>query len=210
MRDLKEIKAIASFRLSKTTGFLLNASLTVSLTFHTPRGIEDSDLIVLSIKTLACLFIFTKYSKSFSVHIKNLEQLTVEQIQEIESFVKVRNGIFDFNTYTVVMTVDTKNYDLGAMAHEFKHAYQFEVGELDLTSINNNEGGILASRYTESEANYRSQFFGTTTTTPPINYDGRKSTKGYTEAIMSSTYKRLKALHKHAYRINKQTKIWKP
>ena len=45
-------------------------------------------------------FIFTKYAKSFSVHIKNLEQLTVEQIQEIENFVKVRNGIFDFNNYS--------------------------------------------------------------------------------------------------------------
>ena len=44
-------------------------------------------------------FIFTKYAKSFSVYITNLEQLTVEQIQEIENFVKLRNGIFDFNTY---------------------------------------------------------------------------------------------------------------
>ena len=44
--------------------------------------------------------IFTQYAKSFSVHIDNLEQLTVEQIQEIENFVKVRNGIFDFNAYT--------------------------------------------------------------------------------------------------------------
>ena len=44
-------------------------------------------------------FIFTKYAKSFSVHIKNLEELTVEQIQEIENFVKVRNGVFDFNAY---------------------------------------------------------------------------------------------------------------
>ena len=45
-------------------------------------------------------FIFTKYAKSFSVYIKNLEQLTVEQIQKIEHFVKIRKGIFDFNTYT--------------------------------------------------------------------------------------------------------------
>jgi len=45
-------------------------------------------------------FVFTKYAKSFSVHIKNLEQLTVEQIQEIENFVKLRNGIFNFNVYT--------------------------------------------------------------------------------------------------------------
>ncbi len=45
-------------------------------------------------------FTFTKYTKSFSVHIKNLEKLTVEQIQEIENFVKRRKGIFSFNTYS--------------------------------------------------------------------------------------------------------------
>jgi len=44
--------------------------------------------------------VFTQYAKSFNVHITNLEQLSVEQIQEIENFVKIRNGIFDFNAYT--------------------------------------------------------------------------------------------------------------
>ena len=42
--------------------------------------------------------IFTKYTNSFSVHIKNLEQLSVEQIQQIEHFVDARKGLFDFNT----------------------------------------------------------------------------------------------------------------
>ncbi len=45
-------------------------------------------------------FIFTKQRNSFSVHVKNLEKLSVEQIQEIQEFVKVRNGIFDFNNYS--------------------------------------------------------------------------------------------------------------
>lgn len=45
-------------------------------------------------------FIFTKYANSFSVHIQNLEELSVEQIKTIESFVKQRNGIFDFDKYT--------------------------------------------------------------------------------------------------------------
>ena len=44
--------------------------------------------------------VFTQYAKSFNVHITNLEQLRVEQIQEIENFVKIRNGIFDFNAYS--------------------------------------------------------------------------------------------------------------
>jgi len=45
-------------------------------------------------------FVFTKYQNSFSVHVKNLEQLSVEQIQSIEAFVELRRGFFDFNTYT--------------------------------------------------------------------------------------------------------------
>ena len=45
-------------------------------------------------------FIFTQYFNYFEVYIENLEKLSVEQIQEIELFVKKRNGIFDFNRYT--------------------------------------------------------------------------------------------------------------
>ncbi|MCK4875862.1 MAG: DUF3820 family protein [Sulfurimonas sp.] len=44
--------------------------------------------------------IFTKHAHSFSVHVENLEKLSVEQIQSIEAFVKARNGVFDFETYT--------------------------------------------------------------------------------------------------------------
>ena len=44
--------------------------------------------------------IFTRYPHSFNVHVKNLEELTVEQIQSLEAFVNARNGVFDFNTYT--------------------------------------------------------------------------------------------------------------
>ena len=43
--------------------------------------------------------IFTKHANSFSVHVENLEKLSVEQIQSIEAFVKARNGVFDFETY---------------------------------------------------------------------------------------------------------------
>ncbi|ABB44317.1 hypothetical protein Suden_1039 [Sulfurimonas denitrificans DSM 1251] len=45
-------------------------------------------------------FVFTKHQNSFSVHVKNLELLLVEQIKEIETFVELRRGFFDFNTYT--------------------------------------------------------------------------------------------------------------
>lgn len=45
-------------------------------------------------------FVFTKLQNSFNVHVKNLEELTVEQIKSIEAFVSLRRGFFDFNTYT--------------------------------------------------------------------------------------------------------------
>lgn len=48
-------------------------------------------------------FVFTSHHNSFSVHVKNLEELSVPQIQEIELFVSSRNGIFDFNTFTFVI-----------------------------------------------------------------------------------------------------------
>ena len=44
--------------------------------------------------------VFTQRRNSYSVNIPNLENLNVEQIQELEAFVKSRNGIFDFNTYS--------------------------------------------------------------------------------------------------------------
>ncbi len=48
-------------------------------------------------------FIFTKYAKSFSVRIPNLERLSVEQIKQIQDFVSQRKGIFDFETYSFVI-----------------------------------------------------------------------------------------------------------
>ena len=45
-------------------------------------------------------FIFTQYKNSFSVHIQNLEELSVEQIRNIQSFVENRKGIFNFDTYS--------------------------------------------------------------------------------------------------------------
>ncbi|MEA3228941.1 MAG: hypothetical protein U9P38_07710, partial [Campylobacterota bacterium] len=45
-------------------------------------------------------FIFTKYYNHFNVYVKNLENLSVEQIQEIEDFVEKRYGFFNFETYS--------------------------------------------------------------------------------------------------------------
>ncbi len=55
--------------------------------------------------------IFTKHTNSFSVEIKNLEQLSVEQIQQLEHFVDSRNGLFDFNTYSFVIKKKIEFYE---------------------------------------------------------------------------------------------------
>ena len=83
--------------------------------------------------------VFTKYAKSFSVHITNLEQLTVEQIQEIENFVKLRNGIFDFNAYTFsiqkkiefqefVELIEQSNIQAKLSEHIIQAKFQSRVG----------------------------------------------------------------------------------
>jgi DNA polymerase III subunit epsilon len=45
-------------------------------------------------------FTFTAYTNSFKVIVENLEELSVEQIQEIEAFVLKRKGVFDFHNYS--------------------------------------------------------------------------------------------------------------
>ena len=47
--------------------------------------------------------IFTQYRNSYSVKIPNLEKLSVEQIQQLQEFVTIRKGIFDFNSYSFVI-----------------------------------------------------------------------------------------------------------
>jgi hypothetical protein len=44
--------------------------------------------------------LFFSQANSFKVTVKNLEELSIEQIQQLEKFVQERKGIFDFTTYT--------------------------------------------------------------------------------------------------------------
>lgn len=45
------------------------------------------------------ILVFTKKKNSFTIYVKNMEQLNVVQIQKLEAFVKIRNGLFDFEKY---------------------------------------------------------------------------------------------------------------
>jgi len=44
--------------------------------------------------------VFKSYKKFYTVNIPNLEELSVEQIKELQNFVSFRNGIFNFNNYS--------------------------------------------------------------------------------------------------------------
>ena len=69
---------------------------------------------------------------------------------------------FDFNTNMVVMTFSNEKPDLGIVAHEFKHAYQFEIGDISFVP-DGYSSRFLLDIFDEKEANIRSGFFGTKT-----------------------------------------------
>jgi len=46
------------------------------------------------------IFCFSEHNRYYEVKVENLEFLSVEQIKQIEEFVKFRRGIFDFNSYS--------------------------------------------------------------------------------------------------------------
>ena len=59
--------------------------------------------------------IFTHYHNSYSVKVLNLEQLSVEQIQQLQKFVTIRNGVFDFNSYSFVIQKRVEFYEFLAL-----------------------------------------------------------------------------------------------
>lgn len=65
--------------------------------------------------TVKAHLVFTKYKNSYSVHIKNLEQLSVEQIKELQSFVESRKGIFDFDSYCFVIQKRVEFFEFEAL-----------------------------------------------------------------------------------------------
>ena len=46
------------------------------------------------------VLLFKPYKNSFSVHIENMEKLSVDEIQKLQTFVAQRKGVFSFETYT--------------------------------------------------------------------------------------------------------------
>jgi hypothetical protein len=93
-------------------------------------------------------FVFTQLSSSFRVHIPNLEDLEVSNIQKIEAFVKERKGYFDFNSYSFVLQ---KRLDY----EEFQRL--IEQSGLDVTLQNSPQQNLSAPRV--SFGQYKGLFY---------------------------------------------------
>ena len=99
--------------------------------------------------------IFTKYKKSFSVHIENLEKLSVEQIQTIEAFVSARNGVFDFESYTFVIQKKLEfNEFVSLMKHSSIDAIFQEKIILEKTDAKIEFGKYKGMKYNEVPDSY--------------------------------------------------------
>lgn len=59
--------------------------------------------------------IFTKYVNSYVIKVTNLEKLSVEQIQELESFAQKRKSIFDFESYSFSIQKRVEYYEFLAL-----------------------------------------------------------------------------------------------
>jgi uncharacterized protein (DUF3820 family) len=59
--------------------------------------------------------VFTHFENFYNVLVPNLEKLSVEKIKELENFVSLRNGIFDFETYSFVIQKRLEFYEFSAL-----------------------------------------------------------------------------------------------
>jgi RHS repeat-associated protein len=73
---------------------------------------------------------------------------------------------YNEKTEHIDITVNLSQFGLGEVAHEFKHAYQFETGDIVMSLESGNALGALDDIFDEGDANKRSNLFGSTTFTP--------------------------------------------
>jgi len=64
--------------------------------------------------------VFTKKKNLFAVKVENMEELSVAQIQELQSFVKFRNGIFNFDNYEFSINKNIEFYEFESLIEHAK------------------------------------------------------------------------------------------
>ena len=119
-----------------------------------------------------------------------------------------------FNYSTGVFELHMGDSSLASLAHELKHAYQFEIGAF--SSGFNSSGIPFYDKYDEYEAYKRGELFGgpTATTLSPL-YDklqsGPMDVTNLNQVILSSpsTLQDFANRMKSAFRYNNQTYYWK-
>ncbi|WP_457744005.1 putative quorum-sensing-regulated virulence factor [Sulfurimonas sp.] len=101
--------------------------------------------------------IFTKNRNSFTVFIKNLEELSVEQIQVFQKFCDLRHGYFDFDRYSFTIQ---KNFTFSEFVKIIKSleidAKIFENLALQKSSKKINFGKFKGMLYSELPDSYLS------------------------------------------------------
>ncbi len=98
---------------------------------------------------------------------------------------------FDKNSNMVVLYMSPHD-GLNIAAHEFKHAYQFETGDMSFDPISGRGNTILYDQIDEREADKRAGLFGVETTTykPQLPKNKRKLIDIHqVNALMQSNYK---------------------
>ncbi len=107
---------------------------------------------------------FRPHKNSFSVTVKNLEKLSVEEIQKIQIFVSSRKGIFDFNTYTfsIQKKLGLEEFEnlLRICEIDAVVTEEFKVSEMEARVAFGHYKGMLYSELPDSyllwlKANYR-------------------------------------------------------
>ena len=109
----------------------------------------------------------------------------------------------------MVFGLTIKNYSIGEVAHDFKHLFQFEIGEIDFNE-NGRQTSLTADIFDERDANNRSSLFGTTTFSDEVGAKYPTSLGNYTSYQINKAYKRRNATQKHAYRTHGKTYIYNP
>jgi len=63
---------------------------------------------------------FTKHRHSFTVFVKNMEELSVTQIQELEKFSMLRHGYFNFEKYSFTIQKNLAFHEFVQVIHSLK------------------------------------------------------------------------------------------
>ena len=120
----------------------------------------------------------------------------------------VTYGKTEYDTKTGMVVMYIGDDKLGYIAHEFLHAYQFEIGVLDFGSENHS---LLFNNYIEYTADKRATLFGNSTNSSGGDMGAGTYYHSRSPSTMSKLYENVEGRGKNEkfiYRYHKKTYIW--